>query len=105
MQYSTRDPSFEILTLLNRYLIATTTILCVPTEVVGTVSSGGDGWETAYAEYLAEKEAAELQVPVQQQSSTPQQKEETWEEQYAAYCAEKEAALDEQERQRRSQVE
>jgi hypothetical protein len=53
------------------------------------------GWEAAYAEYLAEKEAVENQELIH--CDVPKQQiigeDEGWEAQYAADCAEKEAKL------------
>ena len=54
-----------------------------------------DSWQSDYAAYLAEKEAAS---PPQSNRERPAS-EETWEVQYAAYCAEKEAQLDRAERE------
>ena len=63
-----------------------------------------EGWEVAYYQYLAEKEAAErLKTSgnkcVAAGSTTC--KDEDWAIQYAEYCTEKEKRLDEEERRRK----
>ena len=72
----------------------------------GSNSGEEESWEVAYAEYLAEKQAAAARDDQDQPTGTMGENDEgeTWELQYAAYCAEKEAVLNERELQSRSQA-